>query len=471
VKAVFGRRQARKCIINKFMTARIVRMNMRHVLIAAALVGLVLQSEGRAGEQPSDVPKPVPATRPEIKAALESLKERTPRLPLPESDGQGSVNNGRMRATYLPETWAGGGRGNWSANRQRQDGRRESRGRFGQDPNSAFDYPFTTSLFWVVSRGNNCHYCLGHQELKLRGAGMDDDAIASLDSDWSRFDPRKQAALAYARRLTLEPQLIGDEDIAALKRHFSDAEIVELTFHIARFNSTNRWTDGMGLPQDDRFGEEQSSLLTPTSEAFHHTQSIVAPQTRTSRLPLPSHDEVKQALAKCSQRAPRVELPSEEIAETALASAIDNRPPLIWERALAHLAVAGPAQVKTVNTIMNDEHLTARLKSELALISAIHNRAWYAASLAIHRLHDLGVSAEEMIGLFDSPSGKPGATEAHRLAAKLTADPHLITDADIARVRGSFNDAETAQIVHVICTANMFDRFTEALGLPCDAER
>ena len=250
---------------------------MIRLIVTAALCSTIFAVSARSDERPSDTPKPIPATRPDMKAALEALKERKPRLPLPQADGQGGVNNGRMRASYLPESWgSGGGRGNRPTNRQ--GGTRGGFGRGGQDPNSAFDYAFTTSLFWVVSRENNCHYCLGHQELKLRGAGLADDTIASLDCDWTQFPPRQQAALAYARKLTLEPELVGESDITTLKASFSDAEIIELTFNIARFNATNRWTDGMGLPQDRRIGEEENSLVTPTSESFQQTVSIVAPR-------------------------------------------------------------------------------------------------------------------------------------------------------------------------------------------------
>jgi alkylhydroperoxidase family enzyme len=402
-----------------------------------------------------------------MKAALEALKSRTPRLPLPQSDA-GGVNNGRMRAAYLPESWGESGRGNWSANRQGSRGGRDRSARFGRNPDSAFDYAFTTSLFWIVSRGNNCHYCLGHQELKLRGAGLDDDTIASLDSDWSRFDARHQAALAYARKLTLEPQLIGEADIAALKPLFSDAEIIEMTYSIARFNSTNRWTDGIGIPQDSRFGEEDSRLDTPTSEAFQSTVSIAAPTTRASRPGLPSFDEVASAIEECCVREARVALPDRDEARKALAS-IKDRAPFNWERAMTGVPGTGAMQVNTLNTIMGDENLPVRFKAELALISAVHNRAWYAVGHAADRLRNLGVPTEEMVALFDDvalESNKSAA--AYQLAAKLTADPHRITDADIARVREQFSDRETAQIVHVICMANMFDRFTEALGLPLE---
>jgi alkylhydroperoxidase family enzyme len=410
----------------------------------------------------SHEPKPIPATRPEIKEALEALKDREPRLPLPApSDGEPSVNNGRMRAAYLPETWASGG------SRPRQPGPRR-RGAWA-DPNAKLDHGLTRAAFWVVSRGNNCHYCLGHQELALLHTGYDDDRIAAIDCDWSVFDPRHQAALEFARKLTLEPQLVCDGDLVKLKEVFSDAEIIELAYNIARFNATNRWTDGLGLPQDRRFGDEANAFISPTSEKFQNAVSIVSPTTRAARPPLPTHDDVRRALADCRQRKPRVKLPSEEEAAKAFAKVVQDRAPVVWERALAQLPETGAAQVAAMNAVFSDEHLSARLKAEIALISAIHNRAWYAVGIAVQRLRRQGVSPEEMVALFDvSGPVSTGAAAAHRLAKKSTVDPHLITDADIAVVREHYSDPETAQIVQVICMANLFDRFTEALSLPLE---
>jgi alkylhydroperoxidase family enzyme len=71
--------------------------------------------------------------------------------------------------------------------------------------------------------------------------------------------------------------------------------------------------------------------------------------------------------------------------------------------------------------------------------------------------------------LGDKEPSTGGAAAAYRLAAKSTTDPHLITDADVANVRAEFNDRETAQIMQVICMANLFDRFTESLGLPVES--
>ena len=404
-----------------------------------------------AADELSNEAKPIPATRPEMKAALESLKRSQPRIPLPQSAAAG-FNDGRMRAEYLPQTWIGGGSP-----------------QIDQAAAPKLDPQLIDPSFWVVSRSNHCSYCLGHQELKLRSSGLEDDTIAALDSDWSVFQPRQRAALTYSRKLTLEPHLVGEADIAALKRWFTDVEVIELTFHVARFNAMNRWADGLGLPQERQVGAG-SSFDTPTSERFQTAISVVAPTERVARPPLPSVEVVKASLAACRNRQARVSLLSEGQARKALVAAIGDRSPLCWERAMAQFAGVGPPSVAIFNTMATDEHLSVRLKAELALISAVHNRAWYAVGHAAHRLRGLGASTADMAALFDGDAhAADDGSAAHALAAKLTADPHLMTDADIAAVREHFSDAETAQIVHVICMANLFDRFTESLGLPLEA--
>jgi alkylhydroperoxidase family enzyme len=109
------------------------------------------------------------------------------------------------------------------------------------------------------------------------------------------------------------------------------------------------------------------------------------------------------------------------------------------------------------------------LKAELAFITAMSNQAWYAAAHAAHRLKQLGATPDELTALIgEKGSSLGGAVAAYRLAAKCTTDPHLVTDADIAQVREQFSDPETAQILQVICMANLFDRFTQSLGLPVE---
>jgi alkylhydroperoxidase family enzyme len=438
------------------------RLATRHGAIAAGLVGAWSLALVAAQEAPEPA-KPVPATRPELKAALEALKDRRARLPLPApgTEDGGEVNG--LRWDYMPHEWGGGG-GLGSFGQDKIAGSQNP----GGDP-AKLDDLMSDLAFWVVSRGNNCHYCLGHQELKLRIAGVKDDAIAALDSNWTFFDPRQQVVLAFARKLTLEPYAIGEKDIAALKARFSDAEVISLAFDVARFNAANRWTDGMGLPQERYFDDKgERTLLTPTSAQYQNAASVVTPDTRPPRPALLSWEEALSAIDAARGRRARVNLPSAEVTTAALGEALGDRRPLNWERAMAHIPSGPNKLVAMLHVMMTDDHLSVRLKSELALISAVNNRAWYAACHALHRLQKLDVSTKQVVALFDDLERGDAPSAAHRLASKLTANPHMITDVDITRVRQHFSDAETAQIIHVISMANFFDRFTESLGLPLD---
>ena len=73
--------------------------------------------------------------------------------------------------------------------------------------------------------------------------------------DYSSFSPKEQAALKFAERLTRDPHAIGDADIANLKPHFSEPEIVDLDLLIGLANLTNRFTDPLGA--DLEFAEEK----------------------------------------------------------------------------------------------------------------------------------------------------------------------------------------------------------------------
>lgn len=413
-----------------------------------------------AAETASDRPKPVPATRPEVKTALEALKRREPRLPLPppteeerKNAGEwGLVNNGRMRGLYLPKSWL-------STN-------------FGPDPAMTIDTVFKTQCFWIVSRGNNCQYCLGHQEHRLGAMmGLSDNRIASLDADWSVFLPKEQAAFALARKLTLSPHTVGEADVEALRPHFDGKQIVELVYTIAFFNSINRWTDGLGIPQDETLRDEPVRFDAPTDARFLEAPSLTAPSPDAARPALESRAEVEAAWSACRARAPRAPLATEDEARAVLPAALAKGPLPQWVRAMSLFPKAGVGQVQGITAMFNEGRVDNVLKAQIAWTCARHNRAWYSLDYARRRLADLGQTSDRAFAL-DAP-GKPlseGAQTALAFAKRSTVSPATIADADIASLREHFSDRETAEIVYVVCAQNMFDRFTETLGLPLEAE-
>jgi alkylhydroperoxidase family enzyme len=55
-----------------------------------------------------------------------------------------------------------------------------------------------------------------------------DDLLRYRQSD--RFTAREQVALEYAERITRDDQEVTDTCMTRLREHFSEAEVVELTF-------------------------------------------------------------------------------------------------------------------------------------------------------------------------------------------------------------------------------------------------
>ena len=77
---------------------------------------------------------------------------------------------------------------------------------------------------------------------------MTPEDVKNLKSgDYSKFPANHQAALRYAERMTKGPTNTASAEADALKKHFSDVEIVDIVCEVALTNLTNRITDGLGL--------------------------------------------------------------------------------------------------------------------------------------------------------------------------------------------------------------------------------
>ncbi len=442
---------------------------MQRLTWCGALCAIAVCSSGWAADAPSG-----PAiTRPAMKQKIQALKERTSRLPLPPptaadlASGRPLVNNGRLRSIYLPPTWQNFVVPGWPS---LTSARPTNTTALLNSLQSSPDYGFKTRLFWIVSRGNDCQYCLGHQELKLRRVGMTDDQIASLDCKWEVFPKAERAAMEFTHKLTMSPQSIGEVDIAKLKSHYSDKEVIDITYTVARYNAVNRWTASTGIPQDQSFGgEEHSQLDTPTSAEFTNIPSKVAPTDVPPRAEWESMDAVLSALEAARARTPVVALPSIATAQKVLAADTPGVTPPMWLQAIADLPVALDAW-RQRQAMVRDGKTDATLRALIAWVSARENRAWYAAGHARTRVlalggNDAALASFSALELFAS---QPGHAEALRFARKLTSAPHTIVDADVARLKDHFSDYEVAEIIQITCDANAFDRYTEALRLPLE---
>jgi uncharacterized peroxidase-related enzyme len=100
----------------------------------------------------------------------------------------------------------------------------------------------------TVSRLNRCSYCVAHHAPMLRAEGLSSEAFeALLEADQPGLEEVDRLVVDYARLVTETPGQIRDAVFERLRRHFSEAQIVELTWRIALCGAFNRFNDALQL--------------------------------------------------------------------------------------------------------------------------------------------------------------------------------------------------------------------------------
>ena len=134
---------------------------------------------------------------------------------------------------------------------------------------------FLEAIGVLVSLLNDCSYCARHH-----GAGMKrllskepekyEACIEQLHRDHpgAPFTGAEQAALEYARKLTLAPGFIEEGDLQPMRdAGYSDGEILEVNQVAAYFAYANRTVTGLGVHTE---GEELGLAPPDDDEDWHH---------------------------------------------------------------------------------------------------------------------------------------------------------------------------------------------------------
>ena len=119
----------------------------------------------------------------------------------------------------------------------------------------------------VVSKLNECSYCVSHHTPRLVDHGFLPDAVARiLDPDVPGFDEVDLLVRDYAVQVTTNPQRIRDQVFVALRKHFSEEQIVELTLRTALCGFSNRFNDALMIDIEDGVVEDMLSRGSSLSE-------------------------------------------------------------------------------------------------------------------------------------------------------------------------------------------------------------
>ncbi|HWB00052.1 MAG TPA: carboxymuconolactone decarboxylase family protein, partial [Pirellulales bacterium] len=94
-----------------------------------------------------------------------------------------------------------------------------------------------------VSQINGCAYCVDLHSQQARKAGESQQRLDCLPAwrETTLYDDRERAALAWAESVTRVAETrVPDDLFEQAKQHFSDKDLVDLTFIVATMNAWNR---------------------------------------------------------------------------------------------------------------------------------------------------------------------------------------------------------------------------------------
>jgi uncharacterized peroxidase-related enzyme len=115
----------------------------------------------------------------------------------------------------------------------------------------------------VVSKLNECAYCVASHSPVLEIQGMSAAAVAQLpNADHPDLDDIDRLVIEYATLVSRNAGRIRDHVFERLRLHFSEAQIVELTLRIAMAGFFNRFNEALQI--DD--GSAAAALLEFNSD-------------------------------------------------------------------------------------------------------------------------------------------------------------------------------------------------------------
>ena len=100
---------------------------------------------------------------------------------------------------------------------------------------------------YKVSEINKCTYCVGVAKGMLTKLGAEEEDIKNVSENVENMNDDEKIAIKYAEAVTKDAVNIPDDIFEELKKHYDDAQIVELTSAIGLFNYINRFNDALGV--------------------------------------------------------------------------------------------------------------------------------------------------------------------------------------------------------------------------------
>ena len=113
----------------------------------------------------------------------------------------------------------------------------------------------------VVSKLNECEYCVAHHTPRLVDQGLPLETVENiLEDDCPGLDEVDRLVRDYAVQVDQNAGRMRDAMFDRMREHFSEAQIVELTLRTALCGFFNRFNDALQIEMEDGAVQEMLAL-------------------------------------------------------------------------------------------------------------------------------------------------------------------------------------------------------------------
>ena len=102
------------------------------------------------------------------------------------------------------------------------------------------------------SRRNACQFCVNSHLALVKMMGLIAEPLHALD-DVRTLPPRERLAIEYTRAAMTDSNRLPEALFDQLRKHFNDAEIVELTFLVGFINMLNLFNNCLQVRYNDEY--------------------------------------------------------------------------------------------------------------------------------------------------------------------------------------------------------------------------
>jgi alkylhydroperoxidase family enzyme len=359
-----------------------------------------------------------------------------------------------------------------------------------QRTRSPLDAILRAKMRWVIANANRCEYSRLDALADLKRAGADDATLATLTGESSGWPETDRDPLEFARLHTIDAPMIPDSLFDRLRNRFGDRQVAAMVVLGAYGNFQDRLILGLNLPLepqgplppiDVRFPPEtfQATPFLPPQNAkpslLQAGKTVVDSDPEWSTL---SYEELQGRLDRQRERTSRLPIPTWDEVKKGLPPNFTTQPTrIVWNLVgfgyVPELAV--PWSVCT-RTLWAEAPQDRVFEESLFWVQTRTIRCNYCMGHCEMLLEVAGLSEAEVtertrrLASDDWSCFTPAEQRAFDYARKLTRTPWELTVADYQNLERDLGAEQTLPIFWWLCRGLYMTRVSDGFQLPLERD-